>query len=71
MVRTINRVVLQEYGIVIATKNQKNKLIFKVKDREEYLYGNETISNFVYIRECIADRRIAELEIIEASIYER
>ena len=71
VIRTINRVILQDYGIVITMKNERNKLIFKIKDIEEYLYGNESIANFQYIRECLTQRKSIHLELMEVSIYDK
>jgi hypothetical protein len=71
VIRTINRVLLQDYGVVITMKNAINKLIFKVRDKNEYLYGNESIVNFQFIRESLNDRNPIDLEIMEVSIYDK
>lgn len=52
-------------------RNAINKLIFKVKDKNEYLYGNESIVNFQFIRESLNERTIIDLEILEVSIYDK
>lgn len=62
--RTINRVILQDYGVVITMQNPTNKLIFKIKDKNEYLYGNEAIVNFQFIRESLNNRKQIELQIL-------
>ncbi len=71
VIRTINRVLLQDYGVVITMRNAINKLIFKVKDRNEYLYGNDSILNFTFIRESLHERPQIDLEILEVSIYDK
>jgi hypothetical protein len=71
VIRTINRVLLQDYGVVITMRNAINKLIFKVRDKNEYLYGNESIVNFQFIRESLNDRAPIDLEILEVSIYDK
>jgi RecJ-like exonuclease len=69
--RTINRVILQDYGVVITMQNSTNKLIFKIKDKNEYLYGNEAIVNFQFIRESLNNRKQIELQILEVSVYDK
>lgn len=42
-------------------KNSTKNLIFKIKDKNEYLYGNKSIAHFQFIRESLNDRRPIEL----------
>ena len=53
IVLTLGRVILQDYSVVISTLSPKNKLILKVKDKNEYLYGNDSLMNFTCIREAL------------------
>ncbi len=53
VILTLGRVILQDYSVVIATLSPKNKLIFKVKDKNEYLYGNDSLMNFLCVREAL------------------
>ena len=64
VVLTLGRVILQDYSVVIATLTPKNKLIFKVKDKEEYLYGNDMLINFQCVREALKKRERISLEMM-------
>jgi len=46
----LGRVILQDYSVVISTLSAKNKLIFKVRGKNSFLYGNDPLMNFVCIR---------------------
>jgi hypothetical protein len=47
---TLGRVILQDYSVVISTLNAKNKLIFRVRGKNSFLYGNDPLMNFLCIR---------------------